>query len=102
MQLALIFQTDPDRYSTDAIRIAFAASYLNSSPKEWVEPHVDLVTGTKPIFPTWPSFTKALKAVFDNPYAYQIAEQKIHKLRQGNRDCAKYCAEFITHATILK
>ena len=102
MQLTLIFQTDPDRYSTDAAKIAFAASYLDGSAKEWFQPHVVLVTGTTPTFPTWASFTQALKAAFDDPDAYQTAEQKIHKLRQGNRDCAKYYAQFITHATILE
>ena len=102
IQLTLIFQTDPDRYSTDAAKIAFAASYLDGSAKEWFKPHVDLVTGTTPTFPTWASFTQALKAAFDDPDAYQTAEQKINKLRQGNRDCAKYYAQFITHATILE
>ena len=102
MQLTLIFQTDQERYSTDAAKIAFAASYLDGSAKEWFKPHVDLVNGTTPTFPTWASFTQALKAAFDDPDAYQTAEQKIHKLRQGNQDCTKYYAEFITHATILE
>ena len=31
-----------------------------------------------------------------------MAEQNIYKLRQGNRDCAKYYAQFITHATFLE
>ena len=83
MQLTLIFQTDPDRYSTDAANIAFAASYLAGSAKELFKPHVDLVTGTTPTFPTWASFTQALKAAFDDPDAYQTAEEKIHKLKQA-------------------
>ena len=102
MHLTLIFQTDPDRYATDAARISFAASYLDASTKEWFKPKVDLVTWTTLTFPTWASFTQALKAAFHDPDAYQTAEQKIQKLRQGNRDCAKYYAEFITHATILE
>ena len=102
MQSTLIFQTDPDRYSTDAAQIAFAASYLKGSAKEWFKHHVDLVTGTTPTFPTWVSFTQALKAALDNPDAYQMAEEKIHKLKQGNLDCTKYYAEFITYATILE
>ena len=102
MQLTLIFQTDPDRYGTNAAKIAFAASYLDESVKEWFNPHVDLVTGTIPTFPTWASFTQALKAALDDPDAYQTAEEKIHKFKQGNGDCAKYYAKFITYATILK
>ena len=102
IQLTLIFQTDPDRYSTDAANIAFVASYLDGSAKEWFKPHVDLVTATTPTFPSWASFIQALKAAFDDPDAYQTVEEKIHKLKQRNRDCAKYYAEFITHATILE
>ena len=93
MQLPLIFQTDPDRYSTDDAKIAFVASYLDGSAKEWFKPQVDLVTGTTPTFPTWVSFTQALKAAFDDPDAYQTAEEKIQNLKQGDRDCAKYYAQ---------
>ena len=60
MQLTLIFQPDPDGYSTDAANIAFAASYLDESAKQWFRPHVDLVTGTTSTFPSWASFTQAL------------------------------------------
>ena len=102
IQFTLIYETDPDRYSTDAAKIAFAASYLDGSAEEWVKLHVDLVTGTTPTFPTWASFTQALKAAFDDPDAYQTAEEKIHKLKQGNRDYTKYYTEFITYATILE
>ena len=76
-QLTLIFQTDSDRSATNAAWILFVVSYLDVSVKEWFKPHVDLVTRTTPTFPTWVSFTQALKAVFDNHDAYQTAEQKI-------------------------
>ena len=84
MQLTLIFQTDPDRYSTDPAKIAFAASYLNGSTKEWFKPHVDLVIGTTPSFPTWASFTQALKAVFDDPDAYQTQKKKYINSNKAN------------------
>ena len=102
MQLPLIFQTDPDRYSTDDAKIAFVASYLDGSAKEWFKPQVDLVTGTTPTFPTWVSFTQALKAAFDDRDVYQRAEEKIHKLKQGNWDCAKLYSEFVTYTSIFE
>ena len=101
MQLTLIFKTDQARYSTHEAKIAYAASYLHGSAKEWFHPHVDLLTGNTPAFATWESFVENQKAAFDYPDAYQTAERKIHALKQGNRDCAAYHAEFITYATIL-
>ena len=101
IQLSLIFRIDPTRYHNDTAKIAYAPSYLDGSAKEWFRPHVNLTTGDTPAFPTWASFIQALKAAFDDPDAYQTAERKIHNLRQGNRDCATYHAEFFTCATIL-
>ena len=101
MQLILIFKMDEARYSTHEAKITYAASYLDGSAKEWFHPYVDLLTGNTPTFATWESFVENLKAAFDDPDAYQTAERKIHALKQGNRDCAAYHAEFITYATIL-
>ena len=99
--MTLIFKTDQARYWTHEAKIAYAASYLDGSAKEWFHPHVDLLTGNTPAFATWESFVENLKAVFNDPDAYQTAERKIHAQKQGNRDCSAYYAEFITYATIL-
>ena len=54
MQLNLIFNSDPDRYTgvnADNAKIAYAASFLLGSAKEWFQPHVDKTPGAI-IFPT--------------------------------------------------
>ena len=102
MQLNLIFNSDPDRYTganADNAKIAYAASYLSGSAKEWFQPHVNETTGAITL-PTWASFVAALKAAFDDPDAYQTAYTKISSLKQ-ERDCSSYHAAFVPLATIL-
>ena len=41
-----------------------------------------------------------MKGAFDNPDTDQTEEQKIHKLKEGNQECTRYYAEFLTHVTI--
>ena len=48
MQLKLIFNSDPDRYTganADKAKIAYSASFLAGSAKEWFQPHVNETTG---------------------------------------------------------
>ena len=69
MQLNLIFNSDPDGYTgnnADNAKIAYAASLLAGSAKEWFQPHVNETTGAIS-FPTWNEFVAALRATFDDP-----------------------------------
>ena len=83
MQLNIMFNSDPDRYTgvnTDNAKIAYAASFLSGSAKEWFQPHVDETTGAI-AFPTWTEFVGALRAAFEDPDAYQTAYNKISLLK---------------------
>ena len=96
MQLNLIFNSDPDRYTgtnADNAKIAYAASFLAGSAKEWFQPHVNETTGAIS-FPTWTEFVAALRAAFDDLDAYQTADTKISTLRQ-KRDCSSYHVAFV-------
>ena len=102
MQLNLIFNSDPDRYTganADNAKIAYAASFVAGSAKEWFQPHVNETTGAIS-FPTWTEFVTALRAAFDDPDAYQTAYTKISTLRQ-ERDCSSNHTAFVPLATIL-
>ena len=102
MQLNLIFNSDPDRYTgpnADNAKIAYAASYLAGSANEWFQPHVNETTGAITL-PTWASFVAALNAAFDDPDAYQTAYTKISPLKQ-ERDCSSHHAALVPLATIL-
>ena len=102
MQLNLIFNSDPDQYTgtnADNAKIAYAASFLAGSAKEWFQPHINETTGAIS-FPTWTEFVAALRAAFDDPDAYQTAYTKISTLRQ-ERDCSSYHAAFVPLARNL-
>ena len=102
MQLNLIFNSDPDRYTgnnADNAKIAYAASFLSGSAKEWFQPHVNETTGAIS-FPTWTEFVAALRAAFEDPDAYQTAYNKITSLKQ-DKDCSSYYAASVSLATVL-
>lgn len=100
-QLHLVFNSDPARYGTESSRISYAASYLAGTARDWFQPHVNQTTGAVD-FPTFALFVQALKAAFDDPDARATAERKLLTLRQNNRDCSSYHAEFVTLATTLE
>jgi len=100
MKLALVFSSDPTRYAIDAAKISYVASYLSGSAADWFEPHLNKATGAIR-FITYEAFVRALKNAYDDPDARAIAERKLHNLRQGNKDCSAYHAEFCTYATTL-
>ena len=65
MQLNLISNSDPDRYTeanADNAQIAYAASYLSGSAREWFQPYVNETTGAITL-PTCVSFVAALNAL---------------------------------------
>ena len=99
-RLALVFALDPDRYSHDAAKIAYAASYLTGFATDWFEPHLDKTTGTVD-FADYATFSTLLKNAYDDPDARAIAERKLRALKQGNKDCSAYHAEFATYTTVL-
>ena len=99
-RLALVFASDPDRYSYDATKIAYTASYLTSSATNWFELHLDKTTGTVD-FANYATFFTALKNAYDDLDARATAERKLRALKQGNKDCLAYYTEFATYATVL-
>jgi len=80
--------------------MSYAASYLSGSAANWFEPHLNKATGAIR-FTTYEAFVRALKNAYDDPDARATAERKLHNLKQGNKDCLAYYAEFCIYATTL-
>ena len=102
MQLNLIFNSDPARYTGtngDNAKIAYGASFLSGSAKEWFQPHDNETTGAIS-FPTWTEFVTDVRAGFEDPDAYQTAYNKISTLKQ-EKDCSSSYTTFVPLATIL-
>ena len=47
------------------------------------------------------AFIRSLKNAYDDPDTRATAKRKLHKLKQGDKDCSAYHAEFSTYATTL-
>ena len=81
-------------------KIAYATSYLTGSAADWFELNLNKDNGSTD-FKTYTAFIMALKNAYDNPNARSTMEHKLLNLKQGDRDCLAYQAEFATHVTIL-
>jgi len=100
MQCQLRFASCPTLYQTDRQKIVFAGSFLRNQAKKWFKPHVNINNGEVD-FPTWPAFTTALGAAFDDPDHIATAEHKLKKLKQGRDTASGYHAQFVALATVL-
>jgi len=99
-RLALVFSSDSTRYATDAAKIAYAASFLTGSAADWFQPYLKKTSGATD-FGSYREFTVALKNAYDDPDAQATAQRKLRNLKQGDKDCSTYHAEFATYATVL-
>jgi len=99
-RLALVFSSDSIRYATDAAKIAYAASFLTGSAADWFDPHLNKTSGARD-FGSYGEFAVALKNAYDDPDARATAQRKLRNLKQGDKDCSTYYAEFATYATVL-
>ncbi len=101
LQLSLLFQNDPIRYHSEGVKIRTAASFLTGGALSWFKAYHDEET-QEIRFQTYADFVKALKAAYDDPDRRATAEHKLLTLRQNNKDCSTYHAEFSTYANILE
>jgi len=99
-RLALVFSLDLTRYTTDAAKIAYATSFLTGSAADWFEPHLNK-TSDATGFGSYGEFAVALKNAYDDPNVRATAQRKLRNLKQGDKDCSTYHAEFATYATVL-
>src|SRR5258707_7974042 len=95
LQLSLLFQNDPTRYSSPGIQIRTAASYLTGGALGWFKAYHDEIT-QEIKFKTYAEFIGALKAAYDDPDKRATAERKLLALRQHTKDCSTYYAVVVT------
>lgn len=102
IHLNFILNSDPERYTgpnADNAKMPYTVSYLSELSKEWLQSHVNEITGIITLH-MWARFIAALKAAFDNPDVYHTAYTKISSLKQ-ECDCFSYHTAFVPLATIL-
>src|SRR5690606_7148771 len=89
-QLDLVFVSDPAGFSEDQRKIVYAASYLRGSAYSWFEGQ------GLAAFPSYNTFLEKLRSAFSDPNPENTAQQKLRKLKQGDRPCSVYNAEFLS------
>jgi hypothetical protein len=107
-RLTIKFNAESSKFSTDTLKIYYAASYLSGHPQQWfnnvLESTTHMEEEEKPEMLTkFVEFKKELSAIFGDPDAKKTAEKRLEALRQGEGEAsvARYATEFRRWATFL-
>ncbi|KAI2663045.1 Transposon Tf2-6 polyprotein [Labeo rohita] len=95
LQCTLFVNQQPNLYATDESKIAFVCSLLTGKALEWATAVWDLGQST---YPTFATFLKSFKEVFQPSPESSEAGEQIVALRQGRRTAAEYALDFRTLA----
>lgn len=91
LQLKNNFQAQPNRFSTDSNKIAFAISYLRDAAFDWIAP---LIEQGKHIDLTFVEFEEQFNANWCDIDAQKKAEDAIFNIKQRNRPVNAMVADF--------
>lgn len=92
-QCTIKFIANAREFPDEGAKIAYAASFLRDAAFDWFAPHLRM-GGSKCDFGTFYELSKALENAFGDPDAKATAEREIRYLKQGNRPCSVYNADF--------
>ncbi|KAL0202757.1 hypothetical protein M9458_000775, partial [Cirrhinus mrigala] len=95
LQCTLFVNQQPNLYATDESKIAFVCSLLTGKALEWATAVWDLGQST---YPTFATFLRSFKEVFQPTPESSEAGEQIVALRQGRRTAAEYALDFRTLA----
>lgn len=102
-QLNMIFKLQPCRFPGDEAKVIYAASFMDKTVFEWIQPLVNAV-GTAhedPIATKFSQFTAAICRMFGEVALVSDAENKVIKMKQGNRIASEYTTEFKMYAGLI-
>ncbi|KAI2647305.1 Retrotransposon-derived protein PEG10 [Labeo rohita] len=95
LQCTLFVNQQPNLYTSDESKIAFVCSLLTGKALEWATAVWDLGHSS---YPTFTTFLRSFKEVFQPTSESGEAGEQIVALRQGRRTAADYALEFRTLA----
>ncbi|KAI2650216.1 Retrotransposon-like protein 1 [Labeo rohita] len=93
LQCTLFVNQQPNLYATDESKIAFVCSLLTGKALEWATAVWDLGQST---YPTFATFLRSFKEVFQPASEGSEAGEQIVALKQGRRTAAEYALDFRT------
>jgi len=79
-------------FPTEASKMSYVAGRCRGIAYDWLESYIR--TGLIESFTDYEGMRKAMELAFGDPDAQKTAERELYKLRQGDRTCAAYHAEF--------
>jgi len=98
-QLSLVFDLQSSRYSTDTIKVKYAASFLRGSAFSWIQPYLVMDT-LPPWMEDFSLFSAEITTMYGDPDLIASATRNLRQLRQTN-SVASYVSEFRRHSTLL-
>ena len=86
-QLDMVFRLQPSRFPDDIAKVFYAASYMKEIAFKWIQPYIAAVgTSTEdPITRSYILFCDALRKMFGNVTLVSDAENKVMRMKQGNK-----------------
>ena len=100
-QLELVFRLQPTRYNSDKIKTATLGTLLSDKALSWYNPYLENPESFTEDLNSWPIFKAKFKATFGEINQELNSENELRNLKQNNRPCANYVAEFRQLATDL-
>lgn len=99
-QLKMVFILQPSRFPSESTKVMYAASFMDGMAFEWIQPYINNIGTAQedPIATNFEQFTAAIRSMFGDVTLLSDAENKVMKMKQGNRSAAEYTTEFKRYA----
>ena len=100
----LRFSLQPSKFAKEEKKVLFATTFLNSSPKAWIQPSAnEFLAGDTTIseFTSFETFTKSLRALYGDPNLEHNAMTALKSLKQTS-SVAEYISRFVGYSQHTK
>lgn len=103
-QLNMVFRLQGSRFPDDVSKVFYAASYMKDIAFKWIQPYIAAV-GTNSeniITKDYATFCESLRKMFGDVTLVSDAENKVMRMKQGNKTAAEYTTEFKRYAVLTE
>ena len=97
-QVDLLFMLNPQRYSSDILKVGVIATLLTDKALAWFSPYLER---NDPTISNYSAFRTLLSSTFAEPDRSIVSAAKLRKLTQGSQTVFSYASDFRLHASNL-
>ena len=103
-QLNMVFRLQGSRFPDELSKVFYAASYMKDIAFKWIQPYIAAVgtAAEDPITTNYDIFCASLRKMFGDVTMVSDAENKVMRMKQGNRTAADYTTEFKRYAVLTE